>query len=150
MKKKIFYSIILILIVIQFFRIDKTNPKIDISKDFININQPSTEVAADIKSACYDCHSNETVYPWYTNIAPVSWWIKDHINEGRDELNFSEWGNFTFKRKNHKLKKIVEEVNDGDMPLETYTWIHSKSRLSKEQRQNLVDWVKQLKQTIKQ
>ncbi len=149
MKKKILYGLLVILIIIQFFRIDKTNPAIKIENDFIEINNPPEEIASILKTSCYDCHSNESTYPWYSNIAPVSWWVKDHINEAREELNFSEWGTFTAKRKDHKLEEMVEEVEEGEMPLNEYTWTHSEAKLTAEQKTLLMDWVKEVRETAK-
>lgn len=128
------------LLIMQAFRIDKSVPETDPAKDFITITQPPADVAAILKTSCYDCHSNQTTYPWYTNIAPVSWWIKHHINEGRGELNFSEWGDYKERRKDHKLKECVEMVEENEMPMSSYTMIHGDATLSKEQIQSLNNW----------
>ena len=139
----VLFGLLGILVIMQFFRIDKTNPPVDASKDFIALEQPPQEVVSLLKAACYDCHSHETAYPWYTNIAPVSWWIKDHIDHGRDELNFSEWGDYSRKRKHHKLEEMAEEVEEGHMPMPSYTWGHAEARLSEDQKETLEDWSKQ-------
>jgi hypothetical protein len=144
MKKKILYGVIVIVIVIQFFRIDKSNPAITPSHDFIEMNQPAEEITTLLKSACYDCHSNETVYPWYTNIAPVSWWIKHHIEEGREEMNFSEWGTFKEKKQDHKLEESYEMLEEGEMPLDSYTWTHADAKLNPEQKELLIEFFKSL------
>ena len=104
MKKKILYGLIIILIIIQFFRIDKTNPVVNSADDFIELTNPPKEIATILVSSCYDCHSNESTYPWYSNVAPVSWWVKHHINEAREELNFSKWSTYNTKKKDHKLE----------------------------------------------
>ncbi len=90
LKSKILTGILGVAIIIQFFRIDKTNPPIEEHNDILSFESVTGDVADILKNSCYDCHSNESVYPWYTNVAPVSWWIKKHINEARDELNFSD------------------------------------------------------------
>jgi len=144
MKKKIFIGIGVLFVVIQFFRIDKTNPPVIQENDFITVTAPPSEVSELLKSACYDCHSNESKYPWYSNIAPVSWWLKDHINEAREELNFSEWGTFTDKRKTKKLKEVVEEIEEGEMPMKPYLITHGDARLTDEQKQKIMDWFKYL------
>ncbi|MDH5366140.1 MAG: heme-binding domain-containing protein [Cyclobacteriaceae bacterium] len=144
MKKKIVIALGLVLVIIQFFRIDKENPSYEMENDFIMITNPPELVKGILKNSCYDCHSFETKYPWYTNVAPVSWWIKHHINEGRDELNFSEWATFELKRKNHKLDEIVEMVEEGEMPMSSYTWMHSEARLTDEQKTALINWTKSL------
>ncbi len=135
--KKVLIGLAVLVVVIQFFRIDKTNPVTAIEIDFIEVNHPPVEIAALLKTSCYDCHSNQVSYPWYTNIAPVSWFIKDHINEGREELNFSEWGDYSLKRKDHKLEECAEEVEEGEMPLDSYFIMHSEAELTHEQRETL-------------
>lgn len=124
----------------QFFRIDKTNPPAEPASDMIAVENVPEDIQVILKNACYDCHSHETEYPWYSNVAPVSWWLKDHIDEGREHLNFSEWASYDAERKAHKLEELAEEVEEKEMPLESYTWAHSESKLSDEERQALVDW----------
>lgn len=141
-KKKLFFTLTIILIIIQFFKIDKTIKPVNQQTDFLITTQTNTEVAAILKTACYDCHSNQPTYPWYTNFAPVSWWIKNHINEGSKHLNFSEWGNYSLKRKDHKLEECVEMIEEGEMPMNSYTWIHKEAKLTDAQRQLLIEWFK--------
>lgn len=146
--KKISLALLFIFIVIQAFRIDKTTKAVDAAKDFISVTGTNAEVANLLKIACYDCHSNQPVYPWYTNIAPVSWWIKHHINEGSHHLNFSIWGEYKDKRKHHKLEECIEMVEEGEMPMDSYTWMHKEAKLTDAQRQLLVEWFKGLKDQI--
>lgn len=145
MIKKISIGLIALLVIIQFFRIDKTNPAIIQENDFITITNPPENVAAILKTSCYDCHSNETKYPWYTNFAPLSWWIKHHINEGREELNFSEWGTFKEKRKNHKLEECIELIDEDEMPLSSYLITHSDAKLTADDKGFLLEWFKEQK-----
>ncbi len=149
MAKKIVLALIAVFIILQFFRIDKENPAADPAMDFMTITNPPAEVASILKSSCYDCHSNQTKYPWYTNVQPVAWWIKDHIDEGRDELNFSEWGTYSYRRADHKLEEGVEMVDEEEMPLPSYTWGHSEARLSTEQRELLTGWFTELRASMK-
>ena len=137
MIKKILFTAIAIFAAIQFIRVDKTNPVSLPEKDFINVTQPSKEVADLLKTSCYDCHSNETKYPWYFNVAPVSWWLKNHINEGREELNFSLWADFDAKRKDKKLEESVELINEGEMPMFSYTLAHQEAKLSATKQKTL-------------
>jgi len=141
MKKRIFkiFGIIflVVLIGIQFISIDKNNPPIDESLDFFSTESFSPEGVELIKNACYDCHSNESKYPWYSNIAPISFVLEDHIKEGREELNFSEYQSYSAKKKNHKLEEISEALREGWMPLDNYVWMHSEAKLSLEQRDML-------------
>lgn len=138
--KWILLGLLALFIIIQFFQIDKTNPPVETENDFLYLTAPPTELGLLIKSACYDCHSHETEYPWYTSVAPVSWWIKGHIEEGREHLNFSEWATYDAEKRAHKLEEAVEEVDEGHMPLDSYTWIHADARLSETQRNQLASW----------
>jgi hypothetical protein len=139
---KIIGGLAIVLIGIQFFRIDKSAPEIDQSKDILTLHEASKEVTQILKNACYDCHSYKTEYPWYTNVSPVSWWVKYHINDARKHLNFSEWGNYELKRKKHKLKELIEEIEGGEMPLNSYAWVHDEAKLSAKQREALIVWAK--------
>jgi len=145
MIKKIVIGFAVLFVLIQFIRIDKTNPPVDLQEDYIVVTNAPEEIADMLKSSCYDCHSNESKYPWYSNVAPVSWWLKDHINEGRDELNFSKWGSYETKRKRHKMEESIEMIEEGEMPLPPYTITHSDAKLSELQKQKLVDWFTYIK-----
>jgi len=150
MKKKltlwnICIALLVIFIVIQAFRIEKNNPTSNPANDFITVTLPSAEVSAILKSACYDCHSNNVTYPWYTNIAPFSWWIKDHINEGRDELNFSEWKTYSTRRMDKKMKEAVEMVDENEMPMYSYTIMHKNASLTKDQKKLLLTFFSSLR-----
>lgn len=145
MLKKILIAFVVLFVIIQFFRIDKTNPVSAKENDFIEIYQPPAEITEMIKASCYDCHSNTTKYPWYTNVAPVSWFVKDHINEGRDYFNFSEWSLMTDKRQDHILEECGEEVEENEMPLPSYLWTHSEAELSHDQRETLEHYFESLR-----
>jgi hypothetical protein len=144
MKKKLLITLAVILIGIQFIRIDKQNPPVTISNDFIEVNHTPENIAILLKTACYDCHSYETNYPWYTNISPVSWFVKHHIDEGREHLNFSEWGTYNSKKKSHKLDECIEEVEEGEMPLTSYTIMHSNASLDQRQKDMLINYFKSI------
>lgn len=143
--KNISLVLLFIFVVLQFFRIEKSNPSSDPAQDLITISQPDEETARLLKITCYDCHSNKVIYPWYTNIAPFSWWIKQHVNEGRDEFNMSEWGSFSEKRKNKKIKESVEMLEEEKMPLASYTWLHGEAKLSEAQKEKLCEFFKTLR-----
>jgi len=142
MIKKILLVLLVVLVIMQFFRIDTTNPAYPAEQDFLTVENVDHEVGQIIKHACYDCHSFETIYPWYSNFAPASWIIKDHIDEGREEMNFSEWSTYKEKRKKHKFEECYELVSEGEMPLKGYAIMHSKANLSDDQRKLLVEWFK--------
>lgn len=145
MKRKKSIRIVLLVVlgvfvVMQFFRIDKSHPEIAARHDFIKQTKPPKDIEKILRSACYDCHSYETEYPWYAEVAPVSWWLDDHIKEGREHLNFSEWGKFKKKLKNHKLHECAEETEEQKMPLSSYTLTHGDAKLSTDQRKKLAEW----------
>ena len=140
MKKKIVIAIGVLVVGLQLFRgsppeVSNQNPD-----DLIAVADLSPEISGILKSACYDCHSNESNYPWYTYITPISWWVFHHVEEGREELNFSEWASMEKRRKIRKLKEIREEVEEGEMPLNSYTIAHREAKLSEEEKQLILDW----------
>lgn len=142
MKKKILLALAGILLVIQFFRPDTSVPNVYPSQDIRNALQPPADVTSILEAACYDCHSYETRYPWYNHIAPVSWWLANHVREGREHLNFNTFGTLPAEDRAHALEEIVETVEKGEMPLGSYTWTHADARLSAEQKATLVAWAK--------
>lgn len=141
--KRIGLAIIIVLILIQVFPGEKPSVTMDNPGDIHEEILVDTEVSKILKTACYDCHSNETKYPWYASVAPVSWLVIKDTNEGRDELNFSEWVSYSEKRKHHKLEELIEEVEEGEMPLEVYTYTHAEARLSEEQIATLISWAQE-------
>lgn len=147
--KRIFIILAAALVTIQFFRIEKnlnTGEQVNhISKQFAL----SAEVENILKTSCYDCHSNNTVYPWYSHIQPVAWWLQNHVNEGKEELNFDEFATYTPREQYHKLEEAVEMVKEGEMPLSSYTLAHSDARLSQVQKETLVAWCDELMRAIK-
>ncbi len=142
---KLFFILLLVaFILIQFISIDKASPEFDPSTDFMNMENPPEELAQMLRATCYDCHSNETVWPWYSNIAPVSWAIEKHVLEGRDNLNFSYWGEFDDEDKAYVIEEIIEEMEDGSMPIPGYDFTHPKAKLSDEQKEKLFVWLRSL------
>src|SRR5207245_6003190 len=113
-----------------FIRPARTNPPVDESQTIFARTQMTPPVAAILNRSCADCHSNKTEWPWYTNVAPVSWFIVDHVNTGRTFLNFSEWDRYDQDRQERKLRQMCDQVTDGVMPLSTYTPLHPGSKLS--------------------
>ena len=146
MKYKIGLVIVLIFAVMQFFVAEKVPYKEPNDQDFLAIEQPSEEVTLLVKTICYDCHSNQITYPWYSEIAPISWWLNDHIEEGREHLNFSEWGIYSSEKKEHKAEECWEEVEEEEMPLTSYTVVHRDADLSEEQRALLIAYFKDIEE----
>lgn len=143
--KNITVGLLSLLLIFQFFRIDKSTKELEPEKDFTTLTKMPTELASVLKNSCYDCHSNQPRYPWYTNVAPLSWWIKQHINEGSEHLNFSEWGNYTSKKADHKLDECAEMLEENEMPLSSYLIIHGDAKLSASQKTELVNWFNSLR-----
>lgn len=147
--KRTFLVLLAILVVIQFFGIDKANPPINKAEEFMARTNPPADVAKIIKDACYDCHSHETKYPWYASVAPVSWWMGHHIEEARGHLNFSIWAAYDAEKKAHKAEECAEEVEKGLMPLKPYAKMHAEARLSDKQRERLITWFKSVEEREK-
>lgn len=145
MKRKILLGLALVFIVIQFIPVELNQGELTSKDDFIEVESPPTEIAHLLKTSCYDCHSNFTKYPWYDRVAPVSWWVKYHVDEAKDELNFSEWATFTEKRKNHKLKEIIEELEEDEMPLKSYLIMHGDTKVTLEQFEQLKSFIGTIK-----
>jgi hypothetical protein len=137
-KRKICKSILGIIAVgligIQFFPVVRSNPPV-----LAEIEAP-TEVMNIFRRACYDCHSNETVWPWYSHVAPVSWLMESDVKVGRSNVNFSEWNEYSEKLRNLKRYKIGKEVDEGEMPLWFYVPLHSEAKLSKADIELIVSW----------
>ncbi len=140
MKYKIIITITIILVFIQFIKIEISVPLIEIEKDYLLYSNAPVEIANMLKNSCYDCHSYETEFPWYSNIAPASWLVKNHIKEARKHFNFSEWENYPLGVKNNIQLNCIEEIKKGGMPLKSYSLMHSKARLSKDEKTNLINW----------
>lgn len=138
--KKILAVLAIIAVAIQFFPPARNVSAAAPGPNDITVMYPtSPEVKAILMESCYDCHSDNTRYPWYTRIQPVGWWMQDHVNEGIEELNFSQFGTYTAKRAEKKLKEIIEETKDGEMPLTSYLITHRDAKLTASQVQLLTD-----------
>ena len=146
MKKRtrnIWLALILVFVILQFFPIDKTNPPSTPENDFLAIENPPENIKLLIKNACYDCHSNHTKYPWYTNIQPIAWWIRGHYENGRENLNYSEWAQYNEEDKPRGLAEMADEVEETKMPLLTYWLMHPEAKLSEEDRGALVAYFRE-------
>ena len=128
------------LLAIQLIRPDTTNPPVDPAQDIRQVAQVPADVQSVLEAACFDCHSNESKYPWYSQVAPVSWFVVNHIREGREKLNFSTFGGLSMKDRAKALEEAAETVQEGEMPLDSYVWMHPEARLNAAQRDLLVQW----------
>lgn len=126
-----------LLVGIQFVPAERANSPVSAP-----LALPSGEVGEVLVAACMDCHSNETVWPWYSSVAPARFLVAKHVKDGRAELNFSTWGEYSLRRQGRKLEEIVELVEEGSMPERSYTWLHPEARLTQAQREVLVRWAR--------
>ena len=133
---------------IQFVRPARTNPTLEPSQTLEAHTQMTPEVAKIFERSCNDCHSNKTKWPWYTNVAPVSWWTIDHVNHGREHLNYSEWGKLKPADQQKTLQEICDEVLEDKMPLPSYLPMHSEARLSHVDKKRLCEWTEAERQRM--
>jgi hypothetical protein len=131
---------LLALIVIQFIPVELPENNTDHSKDIVEGENAPDKIKILLRESCFDCHSNQTVYPWYSHVAPVSWLVARDTRKGRDELNLSEWADLSKRKKIKILNEIAEEVEEDKMPLKIYTLIHRESSLSEEEKNTLIGW----------
>ena len=140
--------IVVFLIAAQFVPVDRSNPPIDPGKSIYATGIAPDEIHTILQRSCKDCHSNQTSWPWYSHVAPVSWLIASDVHHGRRELNLSEWGSYAEKRKGNKLDAICEQVRRGDMPDSKYTLIHAGARLSDAERATICKWTEEASKTL--
>jgi Haem-binding domain len=148
MIRKILLVLLVALLLIQFIRPSRNISEGKSDTHLSNKYTVPANVSGILEKACYDCHSNNTVYPWYTNIQPVGLWLQDHVNEGKKELNFSEFLTYSPKKARHKMDEVIEMVKEGEMPLNSYTLIHKNANLSSEEKTALTDWASMLMKQI--
>ena len=140
-------GLIAVLIILQFFQPEQNNAPIDPELDMLELEAPPEPVADLIRDACYDCHSNQTFYPWYNRISPVSLYLHKHIKKGKEDLNFSEYGLLDKVDKIGAFADFCDVVDAGSMPLQSYMLIHKDARLTQEERETLCNWTE--KQALK-
>jgi hypothetical protein len=136
------FGLLAVLVILQFFQTDKTNKETDPKMELLSIVPASAEVADLLERACQDCHSNKTKYPWYSYIAPVSFWVTHHIDDGKKHFNMSEFGTYPPKKAAHKLEEGFEVIENGEMPMDSYTWMHPEAKLTDTEKKVLINWFK--------
>ena len=147
--KRTFQILLLVFIIIQFIRPAKNKAEGISSNDITKAYPVPENVQTILKTSCYDCHSNNTVYPWYSQIQPVAWWLNNHIQEGKKELNFSEFASYRIGRQYRKLDEVNKQVKEDEMPFDSYVWIHKYAKLDEQQKLTLANWVTSIRDTIK-
>lgn len=133
---------------IQFIPVQRNQSSASFPADFINVYQVPHVVQHKLRAACYDCHSNNTRYPWYNRIQPVAWFLENHIADGKAELNFSEWDAYSARRKRNKLKSIISQIGNNQMPPSSYALMHRDAVLSEMEKELLLEWLRQLKDSL--
>ena len=136
-------SLVVLFIVSQAIRPAKTNPAVDETQTMQANTDMSPEVATILERACSNCHSSNTTWPWYSQVAPVSWFIVSDVNGARRKLSLSDWGTYKPEKKASKLQEICEQVEKGEMPLKSYVLVHPSATLSESDKQLLCDWARQ-------
>ncbi|THU38136.1 cytochrome C [Niastella caeni] len=137
-----------LFILIQFIRPARNQSGQVLQTDITKTFSVPFKVKTVLEVACYDCHSNNTRYPWYANLQPGGWWLAKHVKEGKEELNFSEFGSYSRRRQITKLRSIENSINDGAMPLSSYTLLHQNARLTSDEKALIVAWVNKIKDSI--
>ena len=141
--KRIGIAIVVLLVVIQAIRPARTNPPVDETRTIQTNSTITPQISAIFERSCKDCHSFRTTWPWYSQVAPVSWLLVSDVNAARKEVSLSEWGTYDPRTKLSKLQKICEEVEKDDMPLGIYVVLHPVAKLSDADKRALCDWTKQ-------
>ena len=141
LKVRIMLVVVVVLLLIQFVRPGK-NESADTKYNMVSKYTIPETVSSILNKACADCHSNTTVYPWYAEIQPVGWWLNNHIKEGKGELNFSAFTMLPIAVQNHKFEVIMETVEEGEMPLPSYTWLgmHPAANLTEQEKDVIINW----------
>jgi hypothetical protein len=148
--KKILISVSIVLVLAQFFGPKKNDGDMATVAAFLEETNPPEDVKKILETTCFDCHSSKTTYPWYNAITPVNYYLEEHIKDGQKHLNFSKWNAYSLKKKAHKMDELYEEVEEGEMPLNSYTWLHADANLTTKQIAAVVTWGKKVQADYKQ
>lgn len=146
---KIIALIILVAFIgIQFIPTERNQSDFVPKTDFLLVHNTPENIGNLLMESCYDCHSNNTKYPWYNRVQPVAWFLEDHIIEGKKELNFSEWDEYSNRRKNSKLNSIISQITDDEMPLFSYTLLHREAVYSESEKKLVIKYMKQIQDSL--
>ncbi len=140
-RRILFIGVTAVIVAIQLIRPDRNTDRRQSEFDMARHYMMPDKVQAILRQSCYDCHSNNTNYPWYAEVQPISWWLNSHIRNGKEELNFSEFGSYTSRKQKSKLKAIKNSIADSTMPLPSYLIIHGKARLSELDKRAVAQWI---------
>lgn len=147
--KKILFIGLIIFLLIQLYQPARNiSFEQDITGNFTKVYNVPKNVEIILRTSCYDCHSNNTYYPWYSYIQPVRFFMESHIKEGKENLNFNEWGNYSDRKQNNKLDRIAKQIESNEMPLSSYTLIHKNAILTASQKKEVLDWINKIEDSI--
>ena len=147
--KKILFIGLIIFLLMQLYQPARNESfEQDITANFTKVYNVPKNVEAILRTSCYDCHSNNTNYPWYSNVQPVGFFMEHHIKEAKEDLNFDEWGKYSKRKQENKLDRIVKQIKSDEMPLASYTLIHKNARLTTVQKKEVMDWISKIKDSI--
>lgn len=146
--KNIVLVLFIVAIAIQLIQPAPNKNGLVLETDINKVVEMPKNIEGILKTSCYDCHSNNTDYPWYSKIQPGGWWMASHIKKGKEELNFSEFGSYSNRRQQSKLKSIIDAMDDGTMPIPAYTWIHKNAILSNGDKMKLTKWASSIKDSL--
>jgi hypothetical protein len=146
--KRIVLILIIVFVGIQFIPTKLNESKEVYEKDFINTYEVPLEISKKLEISCYDCHSNNTNYPWYNKIQPIPWFLEEHINEGKSELNFNEFGDYSERKQKSKLTSIIRQIEGDKMPLSSYLIMHKKAEISSSEKEKIVLFLNKKKEKL--
>lgn len=146
--KKLLLATGVFIIAMQFIRPTPNKTELNLKNDFLNLGYPSDSIKHLFRSACYDCHSNYTAYPWYTNFQPIGWIMDKHIKEGKEELNFNVFAGYSKRKQISKLNNIANSIKDDYMPLSSYKLMHANANLNETEKMMMINWALTLKDSL--
>ena len=147
--KKILFIGLIIFLLMQLYQPARNESfEQDITANFTKVYNVPKNVEAIVRTSCYDCHSNNTNYPWSSNVQPVGFFMEHHIKEAKEDVNFDEWGKYSKRKQENKLDRIVKQIKSDEMPLASYTLIHKNARLTTVQKKEVMDWISKIKDSI--
>jgi hypothetical protein len=147
--KKVLVGLLVLLIIIQFFHPAKNTSSVISPDRMAAVYAVPAHVDTILRKACNDCHSNNTKYPWYNNIQPVAWWLDDHVREGKRGLNFDEFATYRISKQYHRMQDIIDLVKKDEMPLSSYTLVHTDAELTEQEKSSLIAWARAIRDTMK-
>ena len=145
MRKKILITLVVLLVIIQFIHPERNKASGPQANSLATLITVPDNIKNILAKACNDCHSNNTRYPWYSHVQPVHWWMNNHVRDGKRHLNFDEYSNRPLRFQYDAMEEITDEIEEGEMPLDSYTWMHPDARLTEVEKKELIDWANKIR-----